>query len=226
MREVVLDTETTGTDSQTDRIVEIGCVVLKDYLPTGEEFQSYVNPCRLVGEEAQKIHGLSNGFLSKQPQFGEVVGDFLSFLGGDPLIIHNASFDMGFLNAELKRISEPPLSNVVVDTLELARRLYPGKSNSLQNLCRRLGIDTRARQKHGALVDAHLLAHVYLRLCGGRQMGMGFLSEPSQKQAYAKKSSVVPVAPLSFEERAAHDGLVKILGKRALWHRYLGGSGG
>ena len=227
MREVVLDTETTGLSPEAgDRIVEIGCVVLENHIPTGEEFQRYLNPGRLVGAEAAEIHGLSDAFLSQQPLFGDVVEDFLSFIGMESLVIHNVSFDMGFLNEELRRLSRDPLPNKVVDTLEHARRVFPGQRNSLEALCRRLQIDMRSREKHGALIDARLLAQVYLRLCGGRQMGMGFSAslgaQGGDERPTASGVKLPSMGPLSSQERAAHAALVESLGVGALWRRYEG----
>lgn len=171
MREVVLDTETTGLDPGAGhRIVEIGCVELVNRVPTGREYQTYLNPDRDVPEGAFEVHGLATAFLATKPRFAEVVDDFLAFLGASRLIIHNAEFDLAFLNAELERVSYPQLlPHRSLDTLELARRQAPGAPASLDALARRFALDTQARRVHGALVDARILAEVYLRLTGGRQ---------------------------------------------------------
>ncbi|MBC7952100.1 MAG: DNA polymerase III subunit epsilon [Rhodospirillaceae bacterium] len=173
MREIVLDTETTGFDPLTgDRIVEIGCVELLNHLPTGETFHVYINPERDMPDDAFKVHGLSNQFLAEKPIFAEVVADFLEFIGDDLLVIHNAEFDMKFINAELARLgfATLPMSRAL-DTLPMARKKYPGAQASLDALCRRFEIDNTSRTFHGALLDSELLAEVYLQLIGGRQPG-------------------------------------------------------
>lgn len=175
MREIVLDTETTGLDPiRGDRLVEIGCVELVNHLPTGQVFHKYVNPERDMPVEAFNVHGLSEEFLAKHPVFAEVVADFLAFIGDAPLVIHNAEFDMRFINAELKRLGFPalPMSRAI-DTVQIARQRFPGAQANLDALCRRFDIDNTARTKHGALLDAELLAEVYLELAGGRQPGLG-----------------------------------------------------
>ncbi len=176
MREVVLDTETTGLDVLAGhRIVEIGCVELVNHVPTGQTFQRYLNPDRANEREAFEVHGLSDNFLSRQMRFREIADDLMDFLTDSPLIIHNAAFDLGFLNFELEQAGHPRISGErVVDSLELARRTFPGQANSLDALMRRFEIDATARTHHGALLDAELLAKVYLELKGGRQQGLGF----------------------------------------------------
>ncbi|MBM3582487.1 MAG: DNA polymerase III subunit epsilon, partial [Alphaproteobacteria bacterium] len=177
MREIVLDTETTGLDpARGDRIVEIGCVELVNYIPTGNTFQSYVNPERDIPETAFAVHGLSRDFLAKHPVFAAIAEEFVAFIADSPLIIHNAAFDLGFVNAELARLERAPvLSARAVDTVQLARsKIPPGASASLDALCARFGIDTSGRALHGALKDALLLAEVYLELIGGRQPGLVF----------------------------------------------------
>jgi DNA polymerase-3 subunit epsilon len=171
MREIVLDTETTGLDPNSGhRIVEIGCIELHHRLPTGESWHRYVNPERDMPDGAFQVHGLSEDFLSTHPVFAEIAGDFLDFIADSKLVIHNAGFDMGFLNAELTKLGFPPLAmSRGIDTLRMARSRYPGAQASLDALCRRFGIDNSARGKHGALLDAELLAKVYLELSGGRQ---------------------------------------------------------
>src|SRR5215218_3635453 len=184
LREIVLDTETTGLDpDQGHRIVEVAALELVNQLPTGRTFHSYVNPQRDMPEEAFRVHGLSAAFLRDYPVFAEVAGPLLEFLQDSPLIIHNAAFDMRFLSAELTRQALEPLAfGRAVDTLLLAQRRFPGASNSLDALCRRFAVDNAARTKHGALLDCELLAEVYLHLIGGRQIGLG-LDRPGQPRA-------------------------------------------
>src|SRR5690625_1930273 len=174
MREIVLDTETTGLDPDNgDRIVEIGCVELINYVPTGQSRQYYINPERDMPEEAFKVHGLSAEFLADKPRFAEIAEDFLDFVRDDILVIHNAEFDLRFLNAELPRLGHPPIPAArAFDTVALARRRFPGAQASLDALCRRFSIDLTARSLHGALLDCQLLASVYLELRGGRQPGL------------------------------------------------------
>ena len=170
MREIVLDTETTGFDhAKDDRIVEIGCIELINHVPSGEHFQRYLNPERDMPPGAFAVHGLSAEFLANKPRFADVVDDFLGFVGKDPLIIHNAGFDLGFIDAELIRLGRPALArDTVVDTRSMARRKFPGAPASLDALCRRFAIDTSQRDLHGALLDAEILADVYLLLTGGQ----------------------------------------------------------
>ena len=174
MREIILDTETTGLDPRSgDRIVEIGCIETHNHMPTGEFFHCYVNPERDMPEGAFAVHGLSSEFLSDKPLFAEVAGSFLEFIGDDPLVIHNAEFDLRFLDAELALLGKSPIERArSIDTVALARRRYPGAQVSLDALCRRFEIDLTRREKHGALLDAELLAEVYLFLRGGRQPGL------------------------------------------------------
>lgn len=173
MREIVLDTETTGLDPRTgDRLVEIGCVELVNHVPTGRTYHTYVNPEREIPEGAFAVHGLSEAFLAQHPVFAEIADAFLEFIGDAALVIHNASFDLGFINAELGRLGRTPLdAGRAIDTVQIARGKYPGAQASLDALCRRFEIDLSVRTKHGALLDAELLADVYLELIGGRQPG-------------------------------------------------------
>lgn len=226
-RELVLDTETTGLDPLTgDRIVEIGAVELINHLPTGRTYHQYINPERDMPQDAFNVHGLSSEFLSDKPVFKNIGQAFLDFVGQDKMVIHNASFDMKFLNAELQWMGLPTLPNdQAVDTLEIARRKYPGAQNSLDALCRRFGIDNSMREKHGALLDSEILAEVYLELLGGRQPDL-VLGAATPKKADVVTSDVVrkvtarktPLPSLlSDKEKAAHAAFVDTLGDSPLW---------
>ena len=181
MREVIFDTETTGLDPKTgDRIVEIGCVEMVGRVETGRTFHAYFNPDRDMPVEAERVHGLSAAFLAAKPRFAETADDLLDFLSDAPLVAHNAGFDFGFLNNELTLIGRAAISlERMVDTVAIARRKHPGAKLSLDALCTRYGIDRSHRVKHGALLDAELLAQVYVELTGGRQIGLGLMGEPS-----------------------------------------------
>ncbi|HLF58670.1 MAG TPA: DNA polymerase III subunit epsilon [Alphaproteobacteria bacterium] len=223
MREIVLDTETTGLDPGSGhRIVEIGCVELLRRIPTGLTFQRYVNPEREIPAEARAVHGLTDAFLGAQPLFSGIAVDFLEFIGDAPLIIHNAEFDLGFVNAELARAGLAPLAaSRAVDTVLLARRKFPGAPANLDALCRRFGIDNSSRQLHGALLDASLLAEVYLELTGGRQAGLGLAPAESTANlsgGLAARGAVRPPRPHqpSAEELAAHAALIARL-KSPVW---------
>ncbi len=221
LREIVLDTETTGLDPKDGhRIVEIGAVELLDHLPSGRTFHRYVNPERDVPKEAERVHGLSGEFLSRHPVFAEIVEEFLAFIGDSPLVIHNAGFDLRFLNAELERCgrrSLPPAR--AIDTLLLAQRKFPGQSNSLDALCRRFGVDASRRQRHGALLDSELLAEVYLHLIGGRQAALGLETAPRKTAAGRGPARVRreprPHAPTA-EELVAHRAFLATL-ENPLW---------
>ncbi len=210
MREIVLDTETTGLDPASGhRIVEIGCVELINHVPSGEVFQRYLNPERDIPPEAFAVHGLSEDFLARHPLFTDIADDLLAFLGDSPLVIHNADFDMKFLNWELALTQRPTLPrDRALDTVHMARKKFPGSPASLDALCRRFAIDNSARQKHGALLDAELLAEVYLELIGGREPALALALHPHQDQATAPTAPRAsrpprPHAP-SAEELAAH----------------------
>jgi len=179
MREIVLDTETTGLDpSAGHRIVEIGCVELINHVPSGEVYHQYINPERDMPVEAERVHGLSEDFLSGHPVFADIAEGFVNFVGDAPLVIHNAAFDMGFINAELALVGLEQIDRKrAIDTVGMARRKFPGAQASLDALCRRFGIDLSERQMHGALLDAQLLAAVYLELLGGRQHGMDLAAD-------------------------------------------------
>ena len=228
MREIVFDTETTGLDPyQGDRLVEIGCVELINGFPTGQSFHRYLNPERDVPEGAFKVHGLSREFLMDKPVFAEVCDDFLGFVGDAPLIAHNAMFDLGFINAELERCKKAAIPRErLVDTLMLARRRYPGGGNKLDDLCGRFSIDLSRRTKHGALLDAELLAEVYVELTGKRQARLGLI-DVEVNVATVSTIAVVRVRPallaprVTDAERAAHLAFVGTLGDKAIWRDYL-----
>lgn len=227
MREIVLDTETTGFEPEAgDRIVEIGAVELMGHVPTGRTFHKYINPERSMPQEAFEVHGLGDDFLRDKPVFREVGQEFLDFVGDATLVIHNAAFDMKFLNAELAWLGLPKLpSTQAIDTLAMARRRFPGSPASLDALCRRFGIDNSSRTLHGALLDSEILAEVYLELIGGRQPDFGL----SQGQTYEGSALETgwrpqprskPLPPrITAEERAAHAAFVAKLGDVALWDR-------
>jgi DNA polymerase-3 subunit epsilon len=227
MREIVLDTETTGLDPlQGDRLVEIGCIELINRFPTGKVFHCYFNPERDMPEQAFRVHGLAIEFLKDKPLFTDKVEEILSFLGDAPLVAHNAMFDLGFLNAELERVGRAAVSRErMVDTLLIARRKHPGGSNKLDDLCLRYAIDHSLRTKHGALLDAELLAEVYVELIGARQAQL-ILSQTTPIRAGADAIVVrdrpVPlVVRLTAEARAAHRHFVASLGEGAIWRDYV-----
>jgi DNA polymerase-3 subunit epsilon len=223
MREVVLDTETTGLSPDSgDRIVEIGCLELANHMSTGRHFHVYINPQMAMPSAAQDVHGLSDEFLSDKPLFAAVADDFLDFVGDDPLVIHNAAFDMGFINAELKRMGRAPLPpEQAIDTVSMARQRFPGSPASLDALCRRFGIDNSSRTLHGALLDAELLAEVYLELNGGRQPGL-VLQTATQETTEALKIDRVDRPPrphaASEEELARHAAFLEKL-TNPIWQR-------
>ncbi len=228
MREIVLDTETTGLDPKNgDRLVEVGCVELLNRIPTGANFHVYINPERDMPMEAFNIHGLSADFLKDKPLFADVADELLAFIGEDPLVIHNAGFDHGFLCAELKRIDRALIARErLVDTLALARRKHSAGPYNLDALCARYNIDNSRRTKHGALLDAEILAEVYLELLGGRQatLGLGERNDGARggrTAAKAARQRAVALEPrISEEEREAHRAFVATLGEDALWRKY------
>ena len=228
LREIVLDTETTGLDpANGDRLIEIGCIEIVNRIPTGREFHRYLNPERDIHPDAVAITGLTTSFLQDKPLFKDVVDDFLAFIADTPLVAHNASFDLAFVNAELGRVSRAPLSaNRVVDTLALARRRHPAGPNSLDALCKRYGIDLSARTRHGALLDATLLAGVYVELLGERQAALAFdgrgAREGTVRTGPGKAAQRPAPRPslLSAEDEAAHRAFVASLGPNALWLQY------
>jgi len=225
MREIVLDTETTGLDPlQGHRIVEIGAVELLNHMPTGNTYHTFINPQRDVPREAEAVHGLSGEFLKDKPVFAQIAGEFLEFIGETVLIIHNAGFDVGFLNAELGFIKQPPiLYERIIDTLTLAKKRHPMGPNSLDALCKRYGIDIAKRTKHGALLDSELLANVYLELIGGRQIALTLPKadnvlhlQTGNRPLLTKRPGVLPER-ITREEKERHEALVKSLGAAALW---------
>jgi DNA polymerase-3 subunit epsilon len=227
MREIVLDTETTGLDPRNgDRIIEIGCIELINHLPSGKSYQAYINPECEVSVAAVDIHGITDSFLKDKPVFAEIVSEFLEFIEDSPLVIHNAEFDLGFLNAELQLLGFPKLpSSRAIDTVQIARRKFPGSPASLDALCKRFEIDNSQRTKHGALLDAELLAEVYLELVGGRQAGLELAGDNSaagfsHDGAPAPGAAVRPPRPHapSDAERAAHERLLERI-ENPLWSR-------
>jgi DNA polymerase-3 subunit epsilon len=225
MREIVLDTETTGFDPQTgDRIVEIGAVELMGHMATGKTFHEYINPERGMPEEAFQVHGLGDDFLRDKPKFAQVGRAFLDFVGDSKIIIHNAAFDMKFLNFELAKMGLRQLPyDQAIDTLAIARKKFPGSPSSLDALCRRFGIDNSSRTLHGALLDSEILAEVYLELIGGKQpdFGLSTRAEPRAGEAHtewAPRPRPVPLpSRLSEKENAAHAEFVGKLGGTPVW---------
>ena len=228
MREIVLDTETTGFEpAEGDRIVEIGAVELMNHVPTGRTYHQYINPQRAMPAEAFEVHGLGDDFLRDKPVFAAIADDFIAFIGDAKLVIHNAAFDMKFLNAELGWVNKPALPmDRAVDTLAIARRRFPGSPASLDALCRRFGIDNSSRTLHGALLDSEILAEVYLELIGGRQpdfaLAQGGRTESAGDTGAAWRAMPrpSPLPPrLTEAEAAAHAAFVDKLGDDALWKK-------
>ena len=231
MREVVLDTETTGLDPLAGhRVVEIGCIELVNLVATGRSLQLYLNPEMPMPAGAQEVHGLTDEFLADKPLFADKADELLEFLGEAQLVIHNAQFDLGFLNAELSRAGKPRIANDYVDTVSLSRRKFPGQRASLDALCDRFGIDNTKRTKHGALVDSLLLAEVYVELLGERQAALGLAMDgngafggelaPSHRGRAAQR--LQPLSPrLTPEIEAEHVAFIETLGVKAIWRRYL-----
>jgi DNA polymerase-3 subunit epsilon len=229
MREIVWDTETTGFDPESgDRLVEIGAVELFNHMPTGNIYHQYINPERSMPQEAYAVHGLGDEFLADKPVFKSIAHDFLEFIGDARIVAHNAKFDMRFINAELKWVGISPIPvSQSLDTLEIARKKFPGAQNSLDALCRRFGIDNSAREKHGALLDSEILAEVYLELIGGRQPDFTLSVVPNGEDV-SRKIGTSRSAPrnrpeplkskLTSEEVNAHQEFVNKLGPDALWN--------
>lgn len=222
MREIALDTETTGFDPTTgDRIVEIGCVELDNFMATGNVYHRYINPERDMPEGAFKVHGLSEEFLKNHNVMGKEIDSFLNFIGDSKLVIHNAEFDMKFINAELIRLKRMPLSmSQSIDTVAMARKIFPGAQANLDALCRRFKIDNSARTKHGALLDAELLAEVYLELRGGRQRGLSLASDEVSKSVKMAKSVARPARlhAATEEELSNHAAFLEKM-KEPIWNR-------
>lgn len=232
LREVVLDTETTGLDpTKGDRVVEIGCVELLNHIPTGQTFHVYINPERTMPQAAFDVHGLSDQFLADKPVFAKIADDFRAFIKDARLVIHNAAFDVNFLNAELSKLGHPRINDAdVLDTLALARRKHPMGPNSLDALCARYGIDNSRRTRHGALLDSEILAEVYIELIGGKQADLGLATAaqaaqstrgPGGRARQASKTRPTPlVSRLTEQEASAHGAFVAKLGDKALWLNY------
>lgn len=228
MKEIVLDTETTGMDPNNgDRIIEIGCVELINHLPSGRTLQLYINPERDIPAEATAVHGITNEFVADKPVFSQVYSEFIDFIKDGKLIIHNAEFDMKFINWELGQVGHPSVSWAnVIDTLAMARKKFPGSPASLDALCKRFGVDNTERTYHGALLDSELLAEVYLELLGGRQHGLGLAADAKKKQgdgdnqaAEAKKPYREPRPHAASEdELKAHKEMLDKL-EDALWSK-------
>lgn len=230
LREIIFDTETTGLDPRSgDRLVEIGCIEVVNRFPTGRTFHRYVNPERDMPQEAFAVHGLSSDFLKDKPRFAAIADELWSFLDGAQLVAHNAGFDMGFINAEFERQGLGPIpSERVVDTVALARRKFPGAKASLDALCERFGISNAHRVKHGALLDAELLAEVYSELLGGKQAALVLDAGVRERAgldgaaARAPAARPAPLPPrLTDREIEAHAAFVATLGEKAVWNRYI-----
>ncbi len=231
MREIVMDTETTGLDPfDGHRIVEIGGIELENHMPTGRTYHQYINPERSMPAEAFAVHGISSERLAKEPVFARIADAFLDFIGDAKLVIHNAGFDMKFINAELSWLGRDPIPmDRAIDTLQIARTRFPGSPASLDALCRRFGIDNSAREKHGALLDSEILTEVYLELIGGRQPDLvGALTAPRSGNRdkdgadldWQASPRAKPLPPrLTAAEREAHDRFVDTLGKNPVWRR-------
>ena len=230
MREIVLDTETTGLDpSQGDRIVEIGAIELYNYMPTGATYHQYINPQRTMPQEAFAVHGLGDDFLREKPFFADIAADFIAFIGDSRLVIHNASFDMKFLNAELRWSERPQIpTEQALDTLAIARKRFPGSPASLDALCRRFNISTKARTLHGALLDSEILSEVYLELVGGRQPdltlagnGASVVGHKTQTQEWRPFPRPIPLpSRVSEDELKQHEKFISQLGDTPLWSRF------
>ncbi|HEX2151528.1 MAG TPA: DNA polymerase III subunit epsilon [Stellaceae bacterium] len=222
MREIVIDTETTGLDPRDGhRIVEVACIELLHHVPSGRKFHRYVNPERDMPAEAFAVHGLSTEFLAKHKRFAEIADELLDFIGEDRVVIHNAEFDLAFLNAELARLGRPPLACPFVDTLAVARQRFPGAPASLDALCRRFAIDLSAREKHGADIDCGLLASIYLELLGGRQPALDFVADTGTAALDQENAARRPPRPPrphrpTEEELAAHQDMLEGI-KSPLW---------
>ena len=222
-REIVLDTETTGIDPKNGhRIIEIGALEMINHMPTGQQLHLYINPEREIEAEAVAIHGITSEFLADKPVFATIADEFLTFVGDSPMVIHNAPFDLGFINAELARLGREPLPmSQAIDTLPMARRKFPGAQASLDALCRRFEIDNSHRDLHGALVDADLLASIYLELIGGRQpdLSLAAAASTAQTQGFEVRRAARPARThhLPAEEQAAHQAFIASFPTPTLW---------
>jgi DNA polymerase III subunit epsilon len=228
MREIIFDTETTGlSPREGHRLVEIGCIEVINRFPTGQVFHKYLNPERDMPFEAFEIHGLSSEFLKDKPLFTNIADEFEAFISGAQLVAHNAGFDIGFINAEFARVGKPPITmDRVVDTVVLARRKFPGAKASLDALCARFGVDNSKRTKHGALLDAEILAEVYSELLGGKQSALVLDQAQKQEAVNVVTFDVVkrdhPLTPvLTLADSVKHADFVSGIGENALWHRYI-----
>ncbi|WP_298914765.1 DNA polymerase III subunit epsilon [uncultured Algimonas sp.] len=229
LREIVFDTETTGFDSQgADRITELGCIELVDWLPTGEQFHAFIDPERDVPDKVVEITGLTTEFLRGKPKFADRADAFLDFIGDAPLVAHNAKFDMGFINAELRRIGRAEIpERRFIDTLAMANAAFPGSPASLDALCKRFDVSLSGRDKHGAIIDSELLARVYLELRGGRERSLALepdsdATPASRTGAYAAPARPEPLPPaLTEDEKAAHAAFIADMGGSDLWDRVL-----
>jgi len=233
LREIVLDTETTGTDHAAgDRVIEIGCVEMINHIPTGESYHVYINPQRPVSAGALAVHGLSDAFLADKPLFSDIADSFIGFITDARLVIHNAPFDVGFLNAEFARTGHPSIRmENVLDTLSMARRKHPGAPNNLDALCNRYNIDNTRRTKHGALLDAEILAEVYIELIGGKQTDLGLAVTQARAEILgsearhgAPRERRIPPARLTDAEREAHASFLAEFKGEPIWRDYLGSS--
>ena len=219
-RQIVLDTETTGLSPENgDRIVEIGCIELINFVPTSKTFQQYINPDRKMSEGAFRVSGISDSFLSDKPKFEEIYEDFLKFIDDSPIVAHNAQFDVGFINSELRKINEEYfITNEIIDTLSLAKKKYPGAQASLDALCKRFQIDTSQRDKHGALLDANLLVDVYIELIGGKQTS--FVLSNKSKSFDDKKRNIKKFTHRKFDiteiEKLEHEKIISKI-KNPIW---------
>ena len=221
MREVVFDVETTGLDAKEHRVIEIGCVELINNVRTGNTFHTLINPQRQVDKGAERVHGFNYEMLKREPTFKRIAADFLAFIDDDPLIAHNADFDMGFINAEFVRLGLGRLDNKVIDTLPLARKAKPGGRHTLDSMCEFYKVDTSKRVKHGALLDSELLADVYINLLGGRQHGMDLVVVEEKKAVEAPRFAPRSLpSRLTAEEMQAHAAFVDKLGGNAIWKKY------
>ena len=225
MRQIVLDTETTGLrPSEGHRVIEIAAIEIINYLPTGKTYQQYINPQRDVPETSFKVHGLSYEFLKDKPLFEQIVTEFLKFIGKDPIIAHNVDFDIGFLNHELKACGQEELKNEKIDTVSIAREKFPGQSVSLDALCKRFAIDNTQREKHSATIDTELLARVYIELMDARELSLDLsnvkvVEKTSSSFNTEKIKNRNLASKLSDDEKKLHESFIKTLGEHSIWNK-------